>query len=67
VRTETRFRVARVSSISSRGDGLDPNLLYPPLEEEASKRRKGLLYFLNSHICCLINAVNFTFAETVFF
>jgi hypothetical protein len=24
---------ARVSSISSRGDGLDPNLLYPPLEE----------------------------------
>jgi hypothetical protein len=27
-------RGARVSSISSRGDGLDPNLLYPPLEEE---------------------------------
>jgi hypothetical protein len=28
------FRGARVSSISSRGDGLNPNLLYPPLEEE---------------------------------
>jgi hypothetical protein len=25
---------ARVSSISSRGDGLYPNILYPPLEEE---------------------------------
>jgi hypothetical protein len=30
----TMSRGARVSSISSRGDGLDPNLLYPPLEEE---------------------------------
>jgi hypothetical protein len=27
-------RVSSISSISSRGDGLDPNLLYPPLEEE---------------------------------
>jgi hypothetical protein len=25
---------ARVSSISSRGEGLDPNLLYSPLEEK---------------------------------
>jgi hypothetical protein len=27
-------RVSSISSISSRGDGLDPNLLYPTLEEE---------------------------------
>jgi hypothetical protein len=27
-------RVSSISSISCRGDGLDPNLLYPPLEEE---------------------------------
>jgi hypothetical protein len=32
-----------ISSISSRGDGLNPNLLYPPLEEE------GFLYFFNSY------------------
>jgi hypothetical protein len=25
-----------ISSISSREDGLDPNLLYPPLEEEGA-------------------------------
>jgi hypothetical protein len=27
-------RISSISSISSRGDGLNPNLLYPPLEEE---------------------------------
>jgi hypothetical protein len=54
-------RGARVSSISSRGDVLNPNLLYPPLEE------KGLLYFRHSHKSYLINAVNFTFAETMQF
>jgi hypothetical protein len=26
--------VSYISSISSRGDGVNPNLLYPPLEEE---------------------------------
>jgi hypothetical protein len=31
-----RCRGARVSSISSRGDELNQNLLYPPLEEEGS-------------------------------
>jgi hypothetical protein len=49
---------ASVSSISSRGEALDPNLLYPPLEEE------GPPLFLNSHRSYFINDVNFTFAET---
>jgi hypothetical protein len=47
--------VVPVSSISSRGDALYPNLLYPPLEEE------GPPLFPHSY---LINTVIFTFAET---
>jgi hypothetical protein len=31
--TRSGARVSSISSISSRGDGLDLNLLYPPLEE----------------------------------
>jgi hypothetical protein len=53
----TNCSAPRVSSISSRRDGLDPNLLNPPLEEE------GPPLSLNSCRSNLINAVYFTFAE----
>jgi hypothetical protein len=39
---------ARVSSISSRGDGLNPNLLYPPLEEEGKFGRRAHMHDLKS-------------------
>jgi hypothetical protein len=53
-----------ISSISSRGDGLNPNLLYPPLEEDRGDL--GWASSISSILTrsYLINSVNFTFAET---